>query len=158
MKPVFLQHNLVSGYNKGVPHTCSSHIPTDCQHCFCFLLTLRHLRREPDGSISKEQQKPAFCFCMGIWPIVGLWRFLSYYSELFSASMFWTVITSRTIINLQDLYIINSTSSWSIYHVVHVFLQVTNTYLGSSYFYTFFHPSHPLLPTTPMFNLIKNIF
>lgn len=72
--------------------------------------------------------------------------------------MFWTVITSRTIINLQDLYIINSTSSWSIYHIVHVFLQVTNTYLGSSYFYTFSHPSHPLLPTTPMFNLIKNIF
>lgn len=72
--------------------------------------------------------------------------------------MFWTVINSRTIINLQDLYIINSTSSWSIYHVVHVFLQVTNTYLGSSYFYTFSHPSHPLLPTTPMFNLIKNIF
>lgn len=39
MKPVFLQHNLVSGYYKGVSH--SSHIPTDCPTLFLFFVDIK---------------------------------------------------------------------------------------------------------------------
>lgn len=63
------------------------------------------------GKYPKNSRYLHAAFVWASDPLLDCEKFLSYNVWLFSVSMFQTIINCRTIINLQDLYIINSTST-----------------------------------------------